>query len=208
MGQPKHYKDNLPRVSHIVEHIYPFTWTPWEKFFLNWLKEKKINANDYMTEASEWGTYIHSQLEKYLNWEELAIESSRYDDFIINGIEAIEEYEMKPIKLEYHLYNEQVQWTCDFYWYVKWKKALVDYKTYWLAKYKFWLDVKYKKPIDKLKKARVQLSLYKYLLWRNVKLFVLELDKDRYYMHELKYLGDKYIENLIKDYYEKGLQNM
>jgi hypothetical protein len=205
---PLHYKENIPRVSTIIEWLYPFKWTPWEKFFMDWLNRRDIDASEYMEEASKWGTYVHNQLELYLKGEEINPLNSPYDDFVINWIEGIESLEMRPIKLEHHLHNELAQWTCDFYGYVTidWKKhkALVDYKTYWLAKYKFGIaSSKYKKPTDKLKKARIQLSIYKYLLEiKNIELFVLEIDKDNYYAHKLKYLWDKYVEDLINNYHK------
>lgn len=189
---PKKYKEWIPRVSELVSFVYPFE----SKFFLKWLESKWISEEDYMKEATEWWTFIHNQLEKYLLWEE--VKSSKYDDYIISGQEAIEELWIEPIYMEHYIWREDIQWTIDLVAKIDWKKWIIDFKTYNLSKDMFWLENKYKKPTDKLKKATLQLSVYAELM--NIKnIGVIELTKDWYHWHKLKKLNkDKINEYLLK----------
>ena len=197
--QPEHYKEGIDRVSHIVEKVFPFKWTIWEKRFYNWLYDKGIAVEDYMKEASEWGTYIHKQMELYLLGKSPRTKK-QYKEFVEAGKAAIEIEKMEPIELELYLSNEFVQWTCDFYGIIRWEESIVDFKTYGLAKHKWSLHSPvYRKPTDKLKKAQLQLSIYRYLLKKPTKLYVLELEPLGYHLYELTYLWDEEIKRILFD---------
>lgn len=204
-NNPIHYKEDLPRVSTICETIYPFEWTPAEKHFLKWLEDKWVNRDEYMEEASKGGRYIHEQLENYLKWLEIDESKPEYFDIIISWQSAIDELDIKPIHIEHYICNDKYQWTIDLVARVNWKKTIVDWKTYWLAKYKWWLDTWYKKPTDKLKKATLQLSLYAKEMWIK-DILVIELDKENYYPHYLKRMSDEEIDKIINKYYDSILK--
>jgi len=60
------YLKNVPRVSSLVELAFPFTGTEEERRYFTWLDEHKINREEYLRGAAEWGTAIHERLEQYI----------------------------------------------------------------------------------------------------------------------------------------------
>ena len=156
-NNPTNYSPNLPRVSSIVEFVYPFIGESKDRFH-SWLAKNNISLADYMEEASTGWTYVHKAM------EDLG--------------------DCKPFK--WKKYKE-----------INWEKWLLDWKSYWLAKEKFNLPNNYKKPYDKLKKARLQLSLYNRALKYKYKLAVVELTPSGYYFHVLEQLPKEELEELI-----------
>ena len=208
MKLPKNYENWKSRVSDIVEFIYPFKNSEDERRFISWLNQKWIELEDYMKEASEWWTHIHKQIENFINSNKVKVKKE-YKDFYNNWIQWIEESGVVPIASEVYISTKDFQWTIDLIWEIDWEKWILDFKTYWLAKYKFWLQNKYKKPYDKLKKAQLQLSLYWYA--KNISnLWVIELTKDNYYFHKIDILPKKQIQKIIKEYkfYKNNLQDI
>lgn len=61
---PPKYTPDLPRVSQIVESVYPFIGNAKERFE-DWLMANDIGVEEYMQEASEGGTYVHTAMEEY-----------------------------------------------------------------------------------------------------------------------------------------------
>lgn len=194
---PNNYKEGIPRVSDLVDAKYPFTWTKAEEMFLRWLDKNNVTYDDYMKEATEWGTYIHKQLEKYLRWEDIDDTKKKYTDIIISWIEAIDELDIVPIHIEHYICNDKFQWTIDLVAKVNWKKFILDWKTWNLAKNNFNLNTwKYKKPTSKLKKASLQLSLYAKELWiKNI--WVIELDNEWFHFHILKRIKDEELDKIL-----------
>lgn len=204
MSQPNNYSPNLPRVSTIVEWKYPFAWYARNRF-LEWLKANSITLDDYMEEASSWGTFVHKSLEDYLNW--IPFKGKKYKKIVKSWIEFIKDTGIIPIWMEEYISTKDYQWTVDLIAEYNWEKWILDWKTYWLAKYRWWLNSKYKKPYDKLKKARLQLSLYAYALWiKNIA--VIELDEDTYHFHPLELIPIEELEEVIREFKYNYVDNL
>lgn len=198
-SQPTNYSLTLPRVSAIVEYFYSFSWNARERFE-DWLMSNDIGVDEYMKEASEWGTFVHSKLEDYLNWKKYRWR--KYTWFINSGIKFIKEHSVVPIAMEEYIQTEYYQGTMDLVAKIDWEDEewVLDWKSWGLSKYKFWLPIPaYKKPYDKLKKARLQLSLYAMAKWLT-KIWVIELTPEGYYFHKLEKLPDEQLIKLCKEY--------
>lgn len=201
-NQPTNYSLTLPRVSAIVEYFYPFSWNARERFE-DWLMSNDIWVDEYMKEASEWGTFVHSKLEDYLNGK--IYRWRKYRGFIDAGIRFIKEFNVIKIFTEHYIRWTHFQWTIDLVCEIDSKEWIVDFKTFWLAKYKFWLPIPtHKKPSDKLKKARLQLSLYAYVAWIE-NIAVLELTPEWYYFYPLELIGKEQIEKLINEFNNRDI---
>lgn len=197
MSPPSNYSAELPRVSQIVEYFFPFSWD-WKQRFLNWLENKSILLTDYMEEASSGGTYVHSKLEDYMNWIEF--KGKKYKGFVESWIQFLKDKWVVPIWMEVYFRTSKFQWTIDLIWEIDWEKWILDWKTYWLAKYKFNLPIgAYKKPYDKLKKARLQLSLYA-MVKRIKRIWVIELTPTGYHFHELTPYTRKELMWMVKEF--------
>lgn len=198
-SQPTNYSLTLPRVSAIVEYFYPFSWNARERFE-DWLMSNDIWVDEYMKEASEWGTFVHSKLEDYLNGK--TYRWRKYTWFINSWIQFIKEHQVVPIAMEDYIQTEYFQWTMDLIWKIDWgdEEWVLDWKTFGLAKYKFWLPIpSHKKPSDKLKKARLQLSLYAMAKWLE-KIWVIELTPEGYYFYPLEKIPNEQLIKLCKEY--------
>jgi hypothetical protein len=198
---PKEYKQWIPRVSQIVEFAYPFKDEDRERF-LEWLWKKWVEYVDYMEEASSWGRYVHWALEKFiLTWE---WNWKKYKGYVKGWIDFLNSGEYEVIATEYYVRCKNYQWTIDLIVRRKsdWKYWILDWKTYWLAKHKFWIPSLYRKPYDKLKKASLQLSLYRKAVkkWKIEFLWIIELWEDYCYYHPLDVVDDKTINTIVKEY--------
>ena len=197
------YKKNIPRVSTIVESHFPFEWEDKMRFH-NWLANYRISPEEYMEEASSWWTYVHKALEDYLDWKEFRWK--KYVEFVKAWIQFIKDYWIVKIYTEHYICTQFFQWTIDLVGEDKdWNLWLLDWKTYWLAKTKFWLWWwPYKKPYSKLKKAAMQLSLYAMALGdsRLKWIAVIELCEDwSYHFHKLNRMDDAELMRIVLDYY-------
>lgn len=196
-NSPSNYAKNLPRVSAIVEYFYPFNWNARQRFY-DWLLANDVDVNDYMKEASEGWTYVHKALEDYSNWKEF--KWRKYKEMVEAWIQFIKDSKLSTIHTEHYIRTEDYQGTIDLVAEIDWKKWIVDFKTYWLAKYKFWLTIPpYKKPYDKLKKARLQLSLYAHAISIE-NIWVLELTNDWYHFHELELIPKETIDKMVFEF--------
>lgn len=203
-NNPTNYNPNLPRVSSIVEFVFPFEWEGKDRF-LDWLDAKWVSLEDYMEEACTGGTYVHKAMEDYANWEK--VNKRKYKKIIDNGILFHKESEITTLYSEYYVSCNEYQWTIDRV-AQKWDDIwIIDFKTYSLAKAKFNLTSVYRKPYSKLVKAKLQLNLYKRALkklklfkWKNIRLFVVELNEDKYYIHELETMVEAEIKTILKQY--------
>lgn len=197
MGMPANYSPSLPRVSEIVEWAYPFTGEARERFE-DWLWRKDISYEDYMREASSWGRYVHNALETYAKTGEF--KGKKYKDLVGFGIQWWRDSGAKLVEAEKYLSCKDYQGTCDAIVEIDGEKVIIDYKSYSLAKRKFGIEtLKYKKPSEKLKKARLQLSLYGRVL--NIKKFaVLELTQFGYKYYPLEPLDKKELDKVLKGF--------
>ena len=88
MGKlPNEYSSTIPRVSSIVEYVYPFGWEDRERFE-SCLRSKGVSTLEYMKEASTGGTYVHKALEMYINWEGFTFK--KYRQHVLAGISFLE----------------------------------------------------------------------------------------------------------------------
>ena len=196
---PKNYSLTLPRVSAIVEYNYPFSWNAKERFE-DWLMSNDIDADEYMKEASTWGTFVHSKLEDYLNGK--IYRGRKYTWFINSWIQFVKDHCVQPVGMEEYVSTEYFQWTMDLVGKIDWldEEWILDWKSYWLAKYKFWLPIPtHKRPYDKLKKARLQLSLYAMAKWLE-KIWVIELTPEGYFFYPLEKIPNEQLIKLCKEY--------
>jgi len=118
----------------------------------------------YIKEAQEVWTTIHSHMENYILWNanDWCIDSPE-TDFGIKYISQLKEegytYIAEKVIRDK---NNRFQWTIDLVQIDEDTKTvwLYDWKTWWIAKERFNLPNKYRKPYSKLKKVALQLSLY------------------------------------------------
>lgn len=158
-----------------------------------------------MREASEGWTYVHKALEDYLTWKKVS--KKKYKNLINAWIEFIKDSWLTPIATEKYIRTDDYQWTIDLVAEVDGEEWILDWKSYWLAKTKFQLTNVYKKPYDKLKKARLQLSLYAYALWiKNIG--VVELTEEGYYFHKLDLIPLKEIKEILLEYKYNYVDNI
>lgn len=194
--QPPKYIQDLPRVSQICEWVYPFTGYARDRFH-DWLFNNDIELEDYMKEASEWGTYVHKALEEYLDGK--PFKWKKYTNLVKAWIKFIKDTWIKKLSSEHYIRTKDYQWTIDLvaeYWEEIW---ILDWKTYWLAKAKFSLPNVYKKPYDKLKKARLQLSLYAHAMGiKNIA--VIELEEWGYHFHPLEIMDYEEVMKIAEEY--------
>lgn len=180
MNLPEWYIDWITRVSSIVSYVYPFKGTDAEIRYLDWLADNvnpkwkrgfAINPQEYMDEACNVWTYVHLQMENYIEWKKPDKRTKNYKlhkneiDWWIKYIDKLKELYPKAIwKPEQIVRDEfdRYQWTIDLIRIDEGNKTvyLYDWKTFWIAKKKWWLPNKYKKPSQKLVKLSLQLSLY------------------------------------------------
>ena len=197
---PNTYKEGVPRVSQIVETIFPFAWED-RKRFEQWLDKHNVPLEAYMKEASEGGTAVHKALETIMMKGSGSIQP-RWASFVSSGKQWLEDMEVKPISIEKYVIaeDESYQWTIDLIAKLGRKTYIIDWKTYGLAKHAYGLfneEAKYKKPYDKLKKATLQLSLYAHACGvRNIA--VVELLTTGYKMHILNRMSRKEIDIILK----------
>lgn len=199
MGMPTNYSPSLPRVSEIVEWAYPFTPEARERFE-DWLWRKDVEVEDYMGEASSWGRYVHKELEKFaLTWRSTW---KKYRNYVEAGIRWAKDYDVKFVSTETYVRWKNYQGTCDAVVEIEGERWVIDWKSWGLAKDKFGIPQpeKYRKPSDKLKKARLQLSLYGKAL-KIKKFAVIELSYDgNYHFHPLEKLDDKELNKILKGF--------
>lgn len=194
---PPKYLPWLPRVSQIVEYAFPFVWFARDRFH-EWLRNNQIEVVDYMKEASEGWTYVHTAMETYgatgkWRWK-------KYSKIVKSGIQFHKDTWIRTIDSELYIRTPTYQGTIDRVAEYNGEKWILDWKTFGLAKHKFWLPIPvYKKPYDKLKKARLQLSLYAHAI--GVKyIAVVELDEDWYHFHPLELMSKGECDKIVAEY--------
>ena len=225
MNLPEWYIEWVTRVSAIVNFKYPFKGTPTETIYLNWLadnvnpKHKRgfaINPQEYMDEACDIWTFIHLQMEKHILGKRTQKSNKLYKAHIdeINwGIEYInklkEEYPNAIWKPEQVVIDgkNRYQWTIDLVRIDETNKTvyLYDWKTFGIAKKKWNLPNKYKKPTSKLIKLALQLSLYAEIYkqkgYKIGGIYGIYLHETGCYEYKLKQWTTKQIDNLLKAFY-------
>lgn len=202
---PKHYSKEVPRVSSIVAFKFPFEGTESEGYFHKWLASKGISVKEYMKEAENAGTFIHSKIEEFIltgkkySW-------NKYKELLSNAYEFIEWLQLSKEKTEVYFCNDEMQGTCDLLANYNGKRYIIDWKSYFIAREKFWLEIPTKRPTDKLKKAQLQLSLYaKHFKVKNIAVVLLKstgaelIELERIPNKELNKIIDEYKLSLIEE---------
>lgn len=172
---PKWYKKWIPRVSSVVEFVFPFEGYAKENY-LRWLQRNNISEKDYIKEACDVWTYIHQKMETYM----LGLDKEESDVIEAHKSEVYwwRKY-IKKLKKKF----PWIKWVTeevviDKYWRFQGTIDLVrinedtkevwlyDYKSYEVARKRWGLPIKLRKdgtpprPTNKLKKVSLQLSLY------------------------------------------------
>lgn len=223
---PPWYSEGIPRVSSIVDFVFPFKWDDVNLNVWAWL-DKAGNpteqdarlayssdtpylalASIYLREAQDVWTFIHRQLELFLEWEDLEDKEELYElhqEEIENWLTFLSEYNPNNTETEKYIREPQdrYQWSIDLVADLDWLgRTIVDWKTYWIARKRFWIpySANYKKPYDKLKKARLQLSLYAYALGNIDTICVVELTNGEYHLHILEKYTDKELETILTNF--------
>lgn len=171
---PEGYIKWVTRVSDIVSFVYPFEWTDWEKRYLEWLKRAWVDEKEYIWKACSVWTYIHQIMEDYVNWDE-TVENEDDSEIVKKTIKEWKLY-LDAVKKKYTkrmwytLVAEPVlrdaenrfQWSSDLVVINEKKKEIIviDWKSFWIARSFFNLPNIYRKPYAKIKKGRLQFSLY------------------------------------------------
>ena len=198
-SSPKKYNKELPRVSDIVSFVFPFEGSEADERFDSWLRVKWVNREEYMEEASSWWTFVHKQIENHMMKKKVD-KDERYNWFVESWVKFIKEKKLRPLGIEKYVKCKDYQWTCDLVCRIGREKWLIDWKNWGLSKYAFWIEPwKYNKPYSKLKKARLQLSLYAKVL-NVIHLWVVELTPSWYYFHELEPIPWKELTKIIKEF--------
>ena len=199
------YVEGLPRVSHLVSSVFPFDWEP-KKRFETWLKSKDISIETYMEVANSYGTAIHLWIENHING--VLLEQELYEPelskYVSYGKQFLKEERVTPIHTEHYIcVDGKYQGTIDLIGEIDWELWVLDYKTWSIAQEILktkWPNWKWKKPTDKLKKTRLQLSLYALPLGiKNIG--VVELAEHWYVFHKLKIMTQEEIDNIVNNYY-------
>lgn len=200
---PTKYKEGLPRVSAIVESLYPFEWSYAEWRFHEWVKSYDYSVKEYMDTASIAWTEIHLGMEKFINWEEF---ESSYPSYIEGWKMFLQENNVIPIEVEKYIATDRYQGTIDLIAEIDWELWLLDWKSYWCAQDILWIrkkPYKYVKPYSKLLKASLQLSLYAEPE-NIINIWVIELSIDWYHFHKLKRKTKEELDSAV-DYYYKNI---
>lgn len=204
------YIDWIPRVSDIVSFKYPFEWNAKERY-LKWLNINGIPEWEYLFEAQIIWTFVHAQIERGKPEKDNPLFLLHKNE-ILFWLEKLKELKKlgKVHKEMYILdYKKRYQWTIDLVIINEKKKVvyIYDWKTWWIAKKKWWLKNEYKKPYDKIKKVALQLSLYaEYFrrLWYNIEAIAVEwLHNTWCYEYELDLYTSREINKIIKEYENK-----
>lgn len=206
------YKENVARVSDIVSFTFPFEGNSKDRY-ISWLDLNNIDPDLYMAEAQEVGTFIHKQMENFIN-KEVQEESDALYSLHRAEITGWLEWLQKQwfISLESEKYvcdeNNRYQWTIDLVaTKPNGKKVLIDWKSWGVRKKRFWLKNEYKKPYDKLKKVALQLSLYAKALEDDVdEIWIVWLHESGAYMFPLEMWKDEEIEKIIENFLLKDVK--
>lgn len=220
---PEEYIEWIPRVSSLVEMAYPFEWFAKENY-KKWLKNNWIDADEYLKEAQDVGTAIHLEMENHLLNRESELTEEEYEDHIEEVVTwrkfvdmIIDKHEQcKLIPEEYvRDENNHYQWTIDLIIKDEDRKIvyLYDYKTWEIARKRWWLETKLNKnwrppkPSSKLKKLALQLSLYArtyiqqwYTIWW---LFWVWIHQSWVHCYEVDMWWEDELSKLIQNYLDK-----
>jgi len=203
MSLPEWYKEGITRVSSLVEHKFPFEGTNAQERYLGWLQKNWIKEEDYHREACDVGTFVHLQMENYIMNEPLYEEDFLYNKHV-REIEAwirfMKEYKLTDMQTEIYCCDEynRYQGSIDLSAITAdWKKVLIDWKTWGIAKKMFGLPNRTTKPYSKLKKVALQLSLYAKALWDIDEVWVVWLHEEGYFIYKLDMVPDNELEELI-----------
>lgn len=205
MSLPEGYKEWVERVSNIVSYVYPFDWD-WKNRYLNWLCLNGIEEESYMKEACDVGTMVHKAMEDEILWNNVHIDEDHRTEveYWIHYLNALK-WELIPEVVILDK-KERYQGTTDLVRIDEETKTvwLYDWKTWGIAKKKFDLPNKYRKPYDKLKKVALQLSLYAEYYraqWYEIGwIYVVWLHETGCYPFELELYSTKKLNKILKDF--------
>lgn len=205
MSLPENYIEWITRVSELVSYKYPFAWTEAERRYKQWLDKVWVEESDYHNEACDVWTFVHLQMEKEVLKQPLDLEDEYYTKHskeVECGLQFMKDYELTNMETEIYCRDNQnrYQWSIDLVAEKDWKRILVDWKTWGIAKKRFWLPHNARKPYDKLKKVALQLSLYAKALWNIDEIYVVWLHEQGYFAYKLELSPDAELEKLLLEF--------
>ncbi len=212
MSLPPNYKKWIERVSNIVSFVFPFKWTPDERRYKEWLYKNNIDEKSYLNDAQTMWTFVHLQLENYIDWKDVDKEDVMWEENkqeIIHWIEFLDNLSADEYQTEVYVRDkeERFQGSLDLLYKKDGKTILADWKTFGICKKRYWLNNKYTIPTKKRKKVELQMSIYAYAMkqaWTPIdELQLLFLHTDGCKVVSFKPLPDEEIEALIIAYKEK-----
>lgn len=206
------YKENVPRVTSIVDFMYPFNNTDWEERYLDWLKSNNISEKEYLDWASELWSFVHKQAELFIKWEDIETYSNFYKNevwlMVDNLINWLKDLSPEYIKSEIFVIdkNNLAQWTIDMVYKKDWKIIIADIKTYWVVKRRYWKNNKFSVDKKRREKVRLQMSIYAYLynqynIEKVEKIKLLFIHDEWVREYEMDVMTKKEIEIVLAKYY-------
>lgn len=203
----------VTRVTEIVSFVFPFKWTDWEARYKKWLADKGIEEKEYMQAAQELWTFIHNNIENYINWKEVDTSSPLYNECkkeIDSAIEWLSIISPEEIYPEVFVKEKNLicNWTIDLLYKKDWKWRLGDWKNFWKAKQRWGLTHSPLVPTAKKKKVGIQMNIYAYIL-RQAGIIVeaielLSLTDEGLKIVELEIMTDKEIETIFLAFQRRG----
>lgn len=221
---PEWYIEWVTRVSNVVSFKFPFKGTDAEVRYLSWLADDvkpkyrrwfAIDPDEYMEEAQVVWTFVHLQMEKYALWKRTQKSKPLYKKHlpeIEGGLKLIDKLKEKYPDVKWmpeqvvRDKDDRYQGTIDLIRIDEENKTvyLYDWKTFWIAKKKWKLPNKYKRPTEKLKKLNLQLSLYAETYrqkWYKIGgIYWVYLHETGCYEYELDLYSTKDINQILKEY--------
>lgn len=208
---PEWYIEWVERVSNIISFLHPFEWTEAQIRYRQWLTKNKIKEEDYMSEACNAWTFIHKQMELWVENKPLEFDSPFFEPNrkeILDGLSFLWKLFHKELRSEVVVHDNKLryQWTIDLLEIDEEKKevSLYDFKTWGIAKKKFWLPSPFRKPYSKMEKTAEQLSFYAETYrqkWYTIKkIAVVWLHQSGCYVYDLPLLDSLEINKILDDF--------
>ena len=206
------YWKGITRVTEIVSFVFPFKNTDGEALYKKWLADKGIDEKEYMFAAQTLWTFIHNNIENHILWKPIEKEDKLYKECnkeIDSAIEWLSTLSPKQIYPEVFVKeaNEICNGTIDLLYQNREGEWIIgDWKNFWKAKQRFWLNHSPTIPTAKRKKVRLQMSIYAYILKQigiDIKTIqLLSLTEEGIKVVEMDVMSDREIEAIFSAFQE------
>lgn len=165
----------------------------------------------YIKEACDVWTFVHLQMEHKVLGDPLDFDDSlfqKHQNEIVNWLNFMDDYNLTDMETEVYCRDKhnRYQGSIDLLASnAEWKKVLIDWKTWGIAKKRFGLPNSKTKPYSKLKKVALQMSLYAKALWNIDEIWVVRLHEEGYFAYKLDIVPDEELDALIISHQTKDL---